>query len=172
MISIRCVKQVCERYTEVENYEEAIKSKDRYVLHHRREVQNGVQIWSMKELKEIGQYYNLEPEELIFMKLSEHSSLHRNAFDPKRKCLCKVMTDEQKKKLSSRKLGNIPWNKGVTGKVKWSDEQRKKFEEYTNTDKFKSKYNETRNDKIRQSRLGMKRKYLPDGSYIMIRDKE
>lgn len=102
MISIRCVKPVCERYTEVENYEEAVKSKERYVLHHRREVQNGVQIWSMEELKKIGQYYNLEPEELIFMKLTEHFSLHRNAFDPKRKCLCKVMTDEQKEKLSQR----------------------------------------------------------------------
>ena len=32
----------------------------------------------------------------------------------------------------------------------------------------KTQYDEVRNDKIRKSKLGLKRKYLPDCSYIMV----
>lgn len=170
MISIRCVKSICDRYTEIENYEVAVNSPVKYVCHHRREVQNGVQIWTKDELIKVGQYFKVEPEDLIFMPMSEHISLHKNAYDPKRKCLCKVMTDEQKEKISKARMGMKPWNAGTTGRQKWSENQREKFNEYTKSDVFNTKYTAERNKKISDARKKLKRVYNSDGTYRMIKE--
>lgn len=168
MISIECSRKKRKRFTEVENYVEACNSPEKYVLHHRREVQNGVQIWTVDELKAIGQYDDVSPDELIYMKLSDHIKLHLNAFDPKRKCLCKYLTAEQKLKISEARKGQVPWNKGTNGKQKWTVEQREKFNEYTSSLDFKNRYTKERNEKISNARKKLKREYLPDGTYRMV----
>lgn len=70
--------------TKVENYELALQ--DNFVgwhVHHRLETHTSdgerrpVSI-SLTELKALGMYYNRPPEELVFMKVSEHVRLHRS----------------------------------------------------------------------------------------------
>lgn len=65
----------------IENYYEAISdNKETWVCHHRdklRILPSGMIVRrSREELKEIGRYYNCPANELIFMKRSEHASLH------------------------------------------------------------------------------------------------
>ena len=83
------LKRLCKEYWLIENYDEAVNDKDNiWVCHHRREVQDGFRIWKKDELIKIGQYYDREPNELIFMKRSKHITLHNNAIDPKTKKPC------------------------------------------------------------------------------------
>ena len=83
------LKRLCKEYWLIENYDEAVNDKDNiWVCHHRREVQDGFRIWKKDELIKVGQYYDREPNELIFMKRSEHITLHNNAIDPKTKKPC------------------------------------------------------------------------------------
>src|SRR5574344_1590351 len=78
----RLRKYFCMNLEEVENYEEA--KKDNFIkwdIHHRLEtntldgIRRSVNITS-KELRKLGMYYNRPASELIFMKHSEHISLH------------------------------------------------------------------------------------------------
>lgn len=86
---IKDIKRICKRYTEIENYEIALNDKTQtWVCHHRREIQDGFRIWKRDELIKVGQYYHREPDELIFMTLSDHISLHNTAIDPKTKKPC------------------------------------------------------------------------------------
>lgn len=150
-------KRYCDDIAKIEGYEEAVSSPEKYVIHHRREVQNGVQIWTRHELINIGHYFNVDASDLIFMKQKDHTSLHKNAYDPKRKCLCKVMTDEQKDKLSKAHQGRAPWNKGKTGVQCWSEKSKEKLRKTLAKPEVKAKmYTEERNRKIANSRLGNK----------------
>ena len=75
---IRCWKSYCsEPLDKIEHYEEALAENFAgWCIHHRREIQpDGTRV-SVKELIEQGLYYGRLAEELIFMKVSEHSSLH------------------------------------------------------------------------------------------------
>ena len=145
----------CNDITKIEKYEEALTSPEKYAIHHRREVQNGVQIWTKSELIKIGQYFNVDESDLIFMKQGEHASLHKNAYDPKRKCLCKVMTNEQKEKISKAHKGKAAWNKGKTGVQSWSEESKAKLRKTFAKPEVKAKmYTKERNSKIANSRLG------------------
>lgn len=85
------LKRLCKEYWLIENYDEAVNDNDNiWVCHHRREVQDGFRIWKKEELIKIGQYYDREPNELIFMTRSEHTALHNKAIDPKTKKPCSV----------------------------------------------------------------------------------
>lgn len=143
----------CEDYTKIENYEQALASDELWVVHHRREVQQGIQIWTKSELIAIGQYYNLEPEELIFMPQKEHLKLHRNAFDPKRKCLVKTISDEQKEKMSKARMGKKSWNKGKTGVQSWTEASKEKLKMTLANPEVKSRmYTQERAQKISEAR--------------------
>ena len=113
---------MCKTYWLIENYQEAVNDTTQlWVIHHRRELQDGFCIWKAEELVKIGQYYHREPDELIFMKLSDHISMHNKAIDPKTKKPCcyrdvdrtgeknpmfgKHLTEETKKKLSNALKG-------------------------------------------------------------------
>lgn len=113
---------MCKTYWLIENYQEAVNdSTELWVIHHRREVQDGFCIWKREELVKIGQYNHLEPNELIFMKKSEHVALHNKAIDPKTKKPCcyrkrditgeknpmfgKHLSEETKKKMSNALKG-------------------------------------------------------------------
>ena len=68
MISnIKSIEKICSDYTEVENYDDAVKSKEMYVLHHCAEFR-----YTVKELKALDKYFNRPPEELIFIPDSLH----------------------------------------------------------------------------------------------------
>ena len=85
----KVLKRLCKEYWLIENYDEAVNDNDNiWVCHHRREVQDGFRIWTKEELIKVGQYYHREPNELIFMTKSEHTSLHNLAIDPKTKKPC------------------------------------------------------------------------------------
>ena len=65
-------KYYCKDYTNIENYEKALADNFKgWCCHHRK----GVDI-PREELKALGMYYNRPADELIFLKISEHSSLH------------------------------------------------------------------------------------------------
>lgn len=69
------VQQICSGSLEaIENYQEAIKSKNFYHLHHRLETSKGL---PRPYLIDHGLYYNRPAEELIFLESGVHSRLHQ-----------------------------------------------------------------------------------------------
>lgn len=146
------LKRYCKEYQKIENYEKAISSPEIYDLHHRLEFApfSGKQI-SAKRLKELGLYYNQEPEAFIFLSHSEHTTLHQLGKDrsnvseeTKRKISKSVkkiyeergtefisdatkagMTEEVRKKISDSKRGKKSSWKGKHP----TDDSRKKMSE-------------------------------------------
>lgn len=68
----------CEegRLPEVEGYSEAIASPEKYVLHHRMEIQPDGTRLSKQWMINHGIYFNLHPCMLVFMPADEHNALH------------------------------------------------------------------------------------------------
>ena len=62
---------ICRHPELIENYEKAIADTTQtWEVHHRRE-----EFYSCKELIERGEYYDVSPEELIFLTKSEHNKI-------------------------------------------------------------------------------------------------
>lgn len=78
------LRKVCAHYEQVENYEQAVADEEnKWELHHRNEIDENK---SAQQLKDEGRYYDVEPEELIFLLHSEHTRLHMlNALPETRK---------------------------------------------------------------------------------------
>ena len=102
------LKYICKNYTNIENYEKAKKDNFKgWEVHHRYETHTSdgerrlVNI-SAAELKALGMYYNRPAEELIFMKESEHKSLHSKG---NQHSLGKKHSEETKKKMSEAQKG-------------------------------------------------------------------
>ena len=93
MISITHIKNYCQDYQNIENYEEAVKSPLRYDLHHRREISENK---SRKQLIAENLYYGRPPEELIFIEAGEHIRLHQEG---------KRLSVETRKRMSDAKKG-------------------------------------------------------------------
>lgn len=76
MINVRNAKNFCcEDISLIENYEKAINDVTQtWDCHHRKETDEGL---SVKQLKELGLYFNRPTNELIFLTSSEHISLHQ-----------------------------------------------------------------------------------------------
>lgn len=75
----------CEPLENVENYHEAVSDPTTvWTLHHRDEIRtlpSGMVVRrSMRELMEMGRYYDCPANELIFMRTSDHIKLHRSGF--------------------------------------------------------------------------------------------
>lgn len=137
------LKRICKRYTEIENYETALNDKTQiWVCHHRREVQDGFRIWKKEELINVGQYYNREPDELIFMKLSDHITLHNLAIDPKTKKPC-CYRDRDISGKKNPMYGKIGPNKGK----KFSKETKIKLSG-SKSKEWLDKYNMTRSEVV------------------------
>ena len=87
-------EKFCKDYENIENYDKAKADNfNGWNCHHRK----GVDI-PKEELKALGMYYNRPAEELIFIKLSEHSSLHNKG---------KPKTEEHKNKISETLKGKL-----------------------------------------------------------------
>ena len=80
--SIKNLLVLCDRYYEIENYNEAISSDKFYEVHHRLETHNSdgserlVQI-NKDELRKLHMYYHRPPEELIFLSRRDHNYIHK-----------------------------------------------------------------------------------------------
>lgn len=81
------VTRYCKDFTKIENYSKALcDTHNVWVIHHKREnlyYKSGRwierDVWLTKQqLIEMGQYYNVSPDELIFMERTEHRRLHMN----------------------------------------------------------------------------------------------
>ena len=105
MINELSAKKYCKNFTEIENYEIAYKDAEQWICHHKLE-----NIFTHKQLKEMGLYYNLKPGELMFIKQSNHNG------NPKLHIGCKIQyqsyigkghkqTDETKTKISNSLKG-------------------------------------------------------------------
>ena len=74
MINFVNVNKFCnDDVSLIENYNEAINSKETYVCHHRLEIELDL---SVNELIKRKMYYNRPASELIFLTKSEHSRIH------------------------------------------------------------------------------------------------
>lgn len=87
----------CRHPELIENYDLAISDKTQiWHCHHKRE-----ELHSRKELIERGEYYDVSPEELIFLTKAEHRKLHNKG---------KPCSEEAKKKISETLKGKKPAN--------------------------------------------------------------
>ena len=113
MINLKNVKKFCrDDISMIENYDKAIADDTQvWDCHHRRET-----IYSVKDLQDIGEYYNRPACELIFLTKSEHTRLHH---------LGKHPSKETRKKMSEKRKGKPSWIKGKHN----SAEARKKMSE-------------------------------------------
>ena len=94
MISEANVKKYCaEDISLIENYKEAVSSKELYHCHHRLEIQDD-KCYFAKELKQMNLYYGRPASELIFLKAREHKDLH---FDYSEKCYKAVLNKYKEK---------------------------------------------------------------------------
>lgn len=93
MININWVERYCKNYEQIENYQEAVSSPEKWDCHHRNEIDMNL---SKKELKERGLYYNCPASELIFLTHGAHTSLHHKE---------KVVSNETRKRISDAHRG-------------------------------------------------------------------
>lgn len=75
MICIEEVKKYCKDYTNIENYEQAVKDDEMWECHHRLEIKEDY-INTSTELKLMNLYYNRPYSELIFLTVKEHRKIH------------------------------------------------------------------------------------------------
>lgn len=82
-ISVKQAKRYCkEKLSNIENYDKAVHDDTQlWVCHHRDEVKvlpSGMVVFrSLEELKENGRYYKCPANELIFLTIKDHNTLHR-----------------------------------------------------------------------------------------------
>ena len=115
----------CEDISLIENYDNAIADTTQtWECHHRRGT-----IYSGKDLKEIGEYYNRPASELIFLTPTAHRRLHfkgvprseatKKAISDAMKC---VPLSEDHKKAVSEALKGVPLSedhkKAISGAMK------------------------------------------------------
>lgn len=81
--NLKYLQKFCSEPIEnIENYDEAVSSSERYELHHRDEVKilpSGIKVERSREyLIENGRYYNCPTNELIFLSAADHRRLHES----------------------------------------------------------------------------------------------
>lgn len=113
------IKNFCDKPELIENYDKAIVDKTQvWECHHRLE-----KFFSREWLIEHNDYYNVSPNELIFLTKSEHSSLHHKG---------KVVSEESKKKMSEVRKGRKykPHSEETKKKMSLAQKGRKLSEEH------------------------------------------
>ncbi len=157
MFNIKQAKRYCQEYWLIENYEKALNSAEKWVIHHRNEDVG----FSQKELIEKNLYYHRPPKELVFMSQNEHQKHHNlNMRAETRKKISDVkkghvVSKETRKKISDAKKGKTSWMKGK----KHTEEARRKISEKQKgkTSWMKGKkHTEEAKEKNRQAHLGKK----------------
>ena len=125
-------ERYCKDYENIENYEKAKADNFKnWECHHRLQTWNSdgerrlVDI-TPDELKALGMYYNRPPEELIFLTVSEHNSLHKkgNTYTRGRR-----HSEESKKKMSLAKKGMYVGEKNPFYGKHHSEDTRRRLSE-------------------------------------------
>ena len=80
MISKEISRKCSGDISMIENYEQAISDSELWDCHHRLEIQEDGSEISPDELKQKGMYYHRPPNELIFLRRSEHNAIHGRVF--------------------------------------------------------------------------------------------
>lgn len=161
----RKFEYACTNIELVENYELAKADNFKgWICHHRLETHNSdgekrlVPI-KMEELKALGMYYDRPPEELIFLRTSEHSRMH---------ALMQVRYEETKEKISTTKKGKPSWNKGK----KHSEEHKANLRAAWEIRKARKwEFSDEAKAKLSAARKGMKLKMV-DGKRVYYRPEE
>ena len=94
----------------IENYDLAIADKEKvWICHHRKE-----EFYTSKELIEMGMYFNVPPEDLVFCRNDKEHRNYPHKGDEKtaESKKGKPRSEETKKKLSEAGKGRKAWNKG------------------------------------------------------------
>lgn len=132
--------RVCKEYWKVENYDLAKADNFKgWIMHHKLEIGTDYRN-SAADLKLMNLYFNRPPEELIFMRLAEHVSLHKKGtkLSEEHRLKCsnamkgKHLSEEHKRKISEAGKGK---HKGFKGKHKYwlgkkfTDEHKLKISE-------------------------------------------
>lgn len=82
MINLNKAKAYCKEYQKIENFMEAYNDlNETWHCHHRLEIHNDYEN-TMEDLINMNLYYDRPPEELIFLRASEHFSIHRKGKKP------------------------------------------------------------------------------------------
>lgn len=89
------------RYPElIENYEKAVADTTQtWEVHHRKE-----ELYSQKELIERGEYFDVSPEELIFLTPAEHNKIDSRCKRISEAMKGKKLSEEHKRKISKTVL--------------------------------------------------------------------
>ena len=117
----------CKNYEQIENYQEALNSREKYVLHHRLGL-----ILSRGQLLDMNLYYHRPAIEFVFLKDSDHKSLHANhqrqtTIDKRSKTMTgKKRSEETKLKMSKSAMGN----KNALGYKQTEEHIRKRIKNY------------------------------------------
>jgi len=128
------LRRICRNYELVENYAKAIADEEnKWHLHHRREID---EMKSAQQLKDEGKYYDVKPQELIFLTKSEHTKLHnKNQLAETKHKISEALkgeknpmfgkrhTEETKKKISDSNKGK---KASADAKKKMSDSRKGK----------------------------------------------
>lgn len=137
----------------IENYDKAIKSPEMWVCHHRKEIdENGRNAFSADDLIDMGEYYHLPPEELIFLSKSEHKALHQAA-NNKDKSISREQKLERQRERSKkyREQHKEEINQRARDKWKLDEEYRKRKRE--NHRKWFERHPEKNKERLKQFRL-------------------
>lgn len=77
---LKRLRRICKEYELVENYNEAVADTEKkWVLHHRKELvaTGGERFMRAEELIELGLYFDLPKEDLIFLRKDIHDAMHK-----------------------------------------------------------------------------------------------
>lgn len=111
-----CAQSYCARPEQIENYDLAMADKKRtWICHHKKE-----EFYTQLELVKLGIYYNVPPEDLVFVRdKKEHYSWPHKGRDER-------LTEEVRLKISKARKGQPSGWKGKHH----SEESRKKMSEH------------------------------------------
>ena len=150
MISRTIYEFCCENVSKIENFEKAMNDKEMWHCHHRLEThdENGNEreySISVKTLKEQGLYFNRPANELIFLRMSEHRSLHNRIQASSHSAYLKKYYEDhpELRKQKSEKMKELAKNPEYLKKI--SDGVKRHHKEHPET-----------REKISQARKGRK----------------
>ena len=119
------IEKYCKDYKNIENYSKAISDTTQiWQIHHRREIYEGL---SVEELKKMNLYYNVSPNELIFLTITDHRKLHSGENHP---MYGKTISEETRRKQSK------------TVKDKYKNGYINSFKGHSHTEETKKKNSE------------------------------
>ena len=130
MIDLYRAKKYCKYdISLIENYDKAINSTERWVIHHKLELRDDYKN-TVNDLILMNLYYNRPAEELIFLSNKEHTSLHfkNNKHSDTTKLKISISNKGKGHKQNINTKNKI--SKSLTGK--YTSEFTKKFLEHYN----------------------------------------